>query len=225
MTTTSPVSCDSAEDGERLRHNLARVHERINASGRDPRDVRVVAVTKTFSAQDVRVAAMVGLTTFGENYVDELCRKRREVDNPATQWHYLGVLQTNKIARVLGCADVVCSLSRTREVERVAALAPGASVYCQVDVTGGATRNGVAPAHFGDLVLRARDAGLDVRGVMVVAPVEPSAARAAFQLTRALADQWRLDECSMGMSNDLELACQSGTTELRIGRALFGPRV
>lgn len=222
--TISPASSASDELLERVRANLARVLARIAASARDASVVRVVAVTKTFGVAALEAAVALGLTTFGENYVDELCEKRVAVTAPGVSWHYLGVLQSNKIATAARCADVLCGVSRVKELERLATVKPGACVDVQVDFTGLGRRNGAGVGEVGALVTRARELELDVRALMVVAPTDPSAARAAFTTTASLADEFGVRERSMGMSDDLELACELGSTEVRIGRALFGSR-
>jgi len=222
--TTSPASFDNAELLERVRANLASVAERIQASGRDVASVRVVAVTKTFGVEYVAAALALGVTSFGENYADELCEKRRTTSAAGASWHFLGSLQSNKIARVVRCADVLSSVARVKELERIAALAPGKVIDVQVDYGEDRGRNGVAPGEVGELVRRARALELNVRGLMVVAPRGEEATRRAFAGTNALANEWGLAERSMGMSDDLELACELGTTEVRLGRALFGPR-
>ncbi len=223
--TTSPASSASGELVERVAANLARVRERIVASGRDPESVRVVAVTKTFGPAEVRAAFTLGLRTFGENYVDELCAKRAAVADLEAAWHYLGALQSNKIGRVVRCADVVSGVARAKEIDRLAALSPGLRVDVQVDFTAAAGRNGAPPAEVAGLVALARERGLFVRGLMVVAPPGEGPTRGAVAATVALADSLELVERSMGMSDDLELACALGTTEVRLGRALFGPRL
>ncbi len=207
-----------------MRARLEAVRARMAEWGSDPDRVRVVAVTKTFGPTAVRAAVAAGLSHCGENYVEELCATRAATSDLAVTWHYLGALQTNKIARVAACADLVASLSRDREVERLARARPGAPVYVQLDVTGRPERHGAPEAGVPALVARARDAGLEVRGLMVVAPADPAGARAAFATTARLADALGLVERSMGMSDDLEWACRAGTTEVRLGRALFGPR-
>ncbi|MGH9020829.1 MAG: alanine racemase, partial [Acidimicrobiales bacterium] len=118
-----------------MRRRRDALVERIAAAGRDPASVTIVAVTKGFGADAVRAALDAGLTTLGENYVDELEAKRAATRDVAATWHFLGALQTNKIARALAAADVLCALSRAREAERVAALRPGARVYVEVDYT------------------------------------------------------------------------------------------
>jgi len=223
--TIFPASSASEELLERVRANFVRVGERIESSGRDRSSVRIVAVTKTFGVEEIRAAVALGLTTFGENYVDELCEKRRATDTLDLSWHFLGALQTNKIARAASCADVLSGVARERELTRIATLSPGKAVDIQIDFTNEAQRNGTAPEDVATLVARARALELNVRGLMVVAPLGEAATRAAFVKTNALANELGVRERSMGMSDDLELACELGSTELRLGRALFGPRV
>jgi pyridoxal phosphate enzyme (YggS family) len=223
--TTFPASSADHELLERVAANLTRLRERIASSGRDPFTVRVVAVTKTFSIREVRAAYEVGLRDIGENYVDELCEKRSLTPTLDLQWHFLGALQTNKIARAVGCADVVSGVSRIREVDVIAQRSPGHTIDVQVDFTGEGQRNGAPPSDVPVLVSHARAQSLTVRGLMVVAPQGEQRTRDAFRRTRELADELGLVERSMGMSDDVEIACELGTTEVRIGRALFGPRV
>jgi len=219
--TTSPAS-SASELRERISANLGAVRRRIAATGRDPNSVRVVAVTKTFSREAVRAAFEVGLRDFGENYVDELCAKREVA--PEGVWHFLGALQTNKIARATTCANVLSGVSRERELTKLASLASTSWLDIQVDFTRRAERNGAPESLVPELVSRARELNLKVRGLMVVAPPDADLARAAFRRTVELADELGLVERSMGMSEDLEMACELGTTEVRVGRALFGPR-
>ncbi|HWD96785.1 MAG TPA: YggS family pyridoxal phosphate-dependent enzyme [Acidimicrobiales bacterium] len=204
--------------------NLAAVRRRIESCGVDPESVRLVAVTKTFGDEVVRAGYALGLRDFGENYVDELCEKHGALAQNDIVWHFLGALQTNKILRALRCADVLSGVARARELERIASLQPGATIDVQVDFTGEAQRNGAAPDEVEGLVTRARELNLKVRGLMVVAPPGEERTRAAFAATTALADHLGLQERSMGMSEDLEIALEQGTTELRLGRALFGSR-
>ncbi len=120
--TTFPASSASSELVERVRANLDDVHRRIRAVRGDVENVRIVAVTKTFSIDYVRAARVLGLTTFGENYVDELCAKRELLSDDLARWHFLGALQSNKIARALTCAQVLSGVSRVKELERIAHL-------------------------------------------------------------------------------------------------------
>ncbi len=222
--TTSPASSADADLVERVRENLDRVRERIVAAGGDLERVRVVAVTKTFGADAVRAAVAAGISTVGENYLKELELKRAAVADLTVRWHFLGALQSNKIARAARAADVLCGVSRSKELARIATVASGASLYVEVDATGLAARTGAPVEQVAGLVREGRRLGLDVRGLMTVAPPDPDGARRAFAVTRDIADQLGVLERSMGMSDDLELACEYGTTEVRLGRALFGPR-
>lgn len=223
-TTTFPASSAESELSERVARNLAALRARIAATGRDPSHVRVVAVTKTFGPEAVRAAVSAGLDAVGENYLVELEDKRASLSDVAVAWHYLGALQSNKIARVAALADVICSVSRAKEIDRLAALGALARLYVQVDFTDLSQRNGAAPDEVAGLVARARDRGLGIVGLMTVAPPDSAGATLAFRETARLADELGLEVRSMGMSDDLELACRWGTSEVRVGRALFGPR-
>lgn len=223
MTTTSPASFDNPRISE-LERRLADVRATIRAQGRNPDDVRIVAVTKTFPWSYVRAAGAVGLIHVGENYLGELASKRGSDGAHAMVWHYLGTLQTNKIAKIAAVADVISGVSRIKEVEKLASLAACPALDIQVDTTGRLERNGASPDDVAMLVGRARALGLVVRGLMVVAPPEPTAAAASFGLVDALCRDLGIVERSMGMSEDYALACARGSTELRLGRALFGPR-
>ena len=223
--TIFPASSAEYELLERVAANLARLHERIASTGRDPQSVRVVAVTKTFSLREVRAAYEIGLRDVGENYVDELCEKRGATPELDLRWHYLGALQTNKIPRAVTCAHILSGVTRTREIDVIAKVSPGHQVDVQVDFTGEGHRNGAPPDEVPDLVAHARARELVVRGLMVVAPRGETETREAFLRTRDLADELGLVERSMGMSDDIETACELGSTEVRVGRALFGARV
>ncbi len=223
--TTSPASSANPDLVARVAQNLSTIRARIAATGRDPATIRIVAITKTFGVGAVRAAVANGLHDVGENYVEELETKfalSRDLD---LSWYFVGALQSNKIARAAACADVLCTVSRAKELERLAAGERRPALYVQVDYTGGASRNGAREGDVAGLVQRARSLGLDVRGLMTVAAPDPAQARRAFRALAALRDEQGLVECSMGMSDDLEAACELGTSEVRIGRALFGERV
>jgi pyridoxal phosphate enzyme (YggS family) len=223
--TTSPASSANSDLVARVARNLATLRERIATTGRDPASIRIVAVTKTFGMAAVRAALDNGLDHLGENYVDELEAKCAQSHDLGVTWHYLGALQSNKIARVTSCAQVLSTVSRLKELDRIASGAKRPSLYVQVDYTGGATRNGAEAQDVPVLVERARTLELDVRGLMTVAAPDPAKARSTFRNLAALRSDLGLAECSMGMSDDLEMACELGSSEIRIGRALFGERV
>ena len=207
---------------------VAAVRARIAATGRDPAEVRLVAVTKGFASDAVRAALAAGIHDIGENYADELMAKAADVgagEGPPVRWHFLGAIQRRRVARLAPVVSWWQTLSREAEAVAIAARAPGATVLVEVDVTGIAGRNGVALADVAALVAAAAARGLDVRGLMVVGPPgPPEGARAGFRRVAALARELGLREVSMGMSDDLDVALSEGSTMVRVGRALFGAR-
>jgi pyridoxal phosphate enzyme (YggS family) len=224
--STSPPSSASAE----VAHRLRAVRQRIEEAGGDPTRIRIVGVTKGFGAEAVLAARDAGLTDIGENYANELVTKAEHVPSddasfPAPLvWHFLGAIQRNKVPRLAPIVGLWQSVARAEESTRIARFAPGAAVLVEVETTGQAGRNGCPPQAVGELVTHARDDGLDVRGLMTVAGPGPDAAQSAFTTVRRLADEYGLEERSMGMTDDLEAAVRAGTTMVRIGRALFGER-
>jgi pyridoxal phosphate enzyme (YggS family) len=205
----------------RVAANLTQVRERIarvSAEG----TVRIVAVTKTFGREAVLAGLECGLTDFGENYVAELEEKASSGPSEA-QWHYLGALQGNKIARIAARATVIESLSRVSELDKLARLEYSGECLLQLDLTGQEGRNGASPTDVATLATHARARGLALNGLMMVAPPGPDA-RGAFLEARRIADDLGLAERSFGMTEDLEWAIEAGSTQIRIGRALFGAR-
>ncbi len=203
--------------------NLAAVRRRIEAAGGDPAVVQVLAVTKGFGPGAVRAAQAAGCAAVGENYAQELLAKAAELGDGGPRWHFLGRVQRNKVpalAPVVACWQAV---GRQVEGEAIARRAPGAAVLVEVEASGLPGRNGCPPDGVAALVGALAGLGLDVRGLMTVAPPGPAAA-AAFRTTRALADDLGLPERSMGMTDDLEAAVAEGSTMVRVGRALFGAR-
>jgi PLP dependent protein len=208
---------------EVVARNVTALRTRLNDAGRGAGHVRVVAVTKTFSAAHVQAAFDVGLRHVGENYVREMVAKQSHGD-VGVQWHYLGALQTNKLALVAATADLIASVARTRELDVLGKQGVRPPVYLEVDFTGEPGRNGAAPAELDALLASAQTNDVEVRGLMTVAPPDPAEAEHAFRAVTRLADQYALPERSMGMSDDLEIAVACGSTEIRVGRALFGAR-
>ncbi|MEM9465860.1 MAG: YggS family pyridoxal phosphate-dependent enzyme [Actinomycetota bacterium] len=209
-------------DAERVRVRADALRDRLAAAGGD--GVRVVAVTKTFGPDAVDAAVAAGLIDIGENYAQEAVAKLVEVRSAPTV-HFIGRLQRNKVRHLAPVVDVWQSVDRPELVREIAKRAPGASVMIQVDISDEETKGGVAPADAEALVIDATDAGLEVVGLMGVALLaEPDAARPGFVTLRRLVDQLELRECSMGMTADLEIAVDEGTTMVRVGRDLFGER-
>jgi uncharacterized pyridoxal phosphate-containing UPF0001 family protein len=224
MTTDSSSALSSEQLTSDVSSRLQEIHQRITSTGRNLDDVRIVAVTKFFGADVVSAAVACGLSHIGENYLDELETKRLELPLAEATWHYLGALQSNKIRRIVAAADIVSGVSRTKELDKIASCADSCLVDIQVDYTNAEGRNGADPDMVAELLAHAYRVGVKVRGLMTVAPVDPALAAQAFGHLRSLADRYSLPECSMGMTGDLEAACLAGSTELRIGTALFGSR-
>ena len=207
-----------------MAERLARVRERIAAAGGDPDGITVIAMTKGFEADAVRAALAVGLDQVGENYAQELVAKAGAVDGPS--WHFLGRLQRNKVRSVAGLVSLWQSVDRMELMHEIAKRAPGAAVLVQVNVSGEPQKGGCDRAEAEGLVAASQEAGLDVRGLMAVGPTgAPEDARPAFRWLAELGRRLDLPQLSMGMTEDLEVAVQEGATMVRIGRALFGPRL
>lgn len=195
------------------------------AAGGDPAGVRIVAVTKGFGPEAVAAAVAAGLLDVGENYAQELLGKVPGLDpGVAPRWHFLGRVQRNKVPALAPLVHCWQGIARVVEGEAVARRRSGAEVLVEVDLTGQSGRNGCPPEAVPALVADLGSLGLEVRGLMTVAPPGPGRARPAFRTVRALADRLDLAERSMGMSGDLEDAVAEGSTMVRVGQALFGPR-
>ncbi len=218
---------------------LERIARAAERGGRDPLGVALLAVTKTHPALVVREAALAGLTRFGENRVAEGISKIEILrpEFPALVWKLIGRLQTNKARAALQWFSVVETLDRERLASRLEALlppeAPPFPVLLEINIAAEATKSGTLPdqaeALAADVLLRGR---LDVQGLMAVPPFDPDpeASRPHFRRVRELRDRLAdrfgraFPELSMGMSHDFEVAVEEGSTEIRVGTALFGNR-
>jgi pyridoxal phosphate enzyme (YggS family) len=213
-----------------------RIEAATRAAGRPAGAVRLLAVSKTFPAEDIRAVHALGQRAFGENYVQEAAAKRATLaDLPDIEWHLIGPLQENKARVAADLFDWVETIDRPRIAERLAAARAGRralDVLVQVNVSGEATKSGVAP---GEALALARYVAslpnLRLRGIMgIPAPTSgEEAARGQFRALRACFDALRtaglpVDTLSMGMSADLEPAIAEGSTEVRVGTAIFGER-
>lgn len=226
MTESGPVELPSVAA---ITERLAAVEDRIARAG--GADVAVLAVTKGFGAEIIGLAHAAGCRRLGENYVQELAGKYealRSID-PPPEVHVIGQLQTNKvrvIARLDGLVAVVETVDRESLVDVLAKRLPGQRILVQVDTSGEPGKGGCPPDRLAPLIERALDAGLCVDGLMTVGPTsgDPVITRDGFRLVRSLVDRYGLTVCSMGMSADLEIAVGEGSTQVRVGSALFGPR-
>ncbi len=229
---------------ERLQAVRARIDAACDAAGRDRATVGLLAVSKTQPAGRVIEVVRAGQRAFGENYAQEGATKAQAVAaalagarlEPPLQWHFIGPLQSNKTALVAGTFDWVHSVDRLKIAQRLSAQRdvhlPPLQVCIQVNVSGEASKSGVAPAELPALA-RAVAAlpRLRLRGLMCIPePSEDTAVlRGRFRELRQLGDNLNaqglaLDTLSMGMSHDFELAIAEGATLVRIGTAIFGER-
>jgi pyridoxal phosphate enzyme (YggS family) len=220
---------------EALRQGLARVETRIADAcadaGREPGEVQLVVVTKTFPASDVRLLAELGVTDVAENKQQELAAKHGELSFLPLRWHFVGHLQSNKAGAVAGHADVVHSVDRAKLVGAMDRRGRPVDVLLQVslDPPGHAHRSGAAPDDLpglADAVLGSEH--LRLRGLMAVAPLgeDPAAAfgRLAGLRDGFLAAYPSATWLSAGMSGDLEHAVTAGATHVRVGSAVLGSR-
>jgi len=210
-------------DATTVAEALARVRDRIAAAGGDD-GVAVLAVTKGFGAEAIEAALAAGCVAIGENYAQELLAKRDAAAR--AEVHFIGQLQTNKVRQIAGLVDVYETVDREHLARELAKRDSGARVLVQVDTSGEPGKGGCPLADLDGLVAVVNELGLDLRGLMTVGPTEggPDAARAGFRAVRAAVDRLGLDICSMGMTADLEVAVQEGSTQIRVGTALFGAR-
>lgn len=208
-----------------LLQRLEGVRRRIDAVA-GGRHVEIIAVTKGFGPEAVEAAVAAGLTSVGENYAQELLAKAAAgAGHSSVRWHFIGAIQRNKVATLAPHVALWHTVDRAAVVDAIAGHSPGAPVLLQVNLSGDRNRPGAAWEDVGALVSRGRDAGLDVRGLMGVGPSgDPELARPVFAELAALAGQLGLRELSMGMTADLEVAVAEGSTMVRVGTALFGPR-
>ena len=223
------MSHDVAAGIERVRERIALACQR---SGRDPSSVQLVSVSKGHPEELIRVAYDAGMRVFGENYAQELAEKATRLsDLPQIGWRFIGHLQRNKIKlieRAQATVDTVDSL-RLAEAISTRATARGATVEVLVQVNIGDERqkSGCKPEEVPALVESVRALpNLTLRGLMTVAPHLEDAedTRPCFAALRELAQAQGLPELSMGMTHDLDQAVEEGSTMLRIGTAIFGPR-
>jgi pyridoxal phosphate enzyme (YggS family) len=209
---------------ERVAALRERVDEAALACGRERGSVAILAVTKTHPRDAVLDALGAGLRDVGENYVQEA--RLKYADLPPCTRHFIGHVQTNKAKAIVALFDVVQSVDRLDAGLALAKAARDAGrrlrVLVQVNVSP-AERFGIAPAEAPPLAARLRDEGLDVDGVMAIGPLHGDV-DAAFAVARATFERVGGTTLSLGMSGDWERAVRHGSTMVRLGTAIFGPR-
>jgi pyridoxal phosphate enzyme (YggS family) len=224
---------------DRLTDLRSRITAAARSVGRDPASVRLIAVSKTFPLDLVREAYAAGQRDFGENRVQEALDKIQGASDLDIRWHLLGHLQTNKAKRAASAFAAIHSVDGLELLRKLDAAAAGDGtaprLLIQVDLAGEETKFGVRPADVPPLL----EAAVSLRAARVVGlmtlppiPENPEDARPWFVQLRRLRDDWAasgvppdmLQELSMGMSGDFEVAVQEGATMVRVGTAIFGKR-
>jgi pyridoxal phosphate enzyme (YggS family) len=225
-----------------ISENLARVRERIETaarrSGREPERVRLVAVSKTVGPERVRQAIEAGMRILGENYVQEAQKKIEALGHDVT-WHFIGHLQTNKAKLAARLFDLIHSVDRVNlaeELDRQAKLQGKVlPVLLQINISGETTKFGAQEKEILMLAEKLSEMeGIEIKGLMAMPPFfeDPEASRPYFVELRKLGERLgqqkipriSMEELSMGMSNDFEVAIEEGATLVRVGTAIFGPR-
>lgn len=226
-----------------IAENLARVKSRLaeaaRNAGRDPENVRLVAVSKAIPQHKISDAIEAGAAILGESKVQEAMKKKSRLDRQGLQWHFIGHLQKNKVKYIFGLFDLIHSVDSVElaEVIHQAARKRGLAmpVLIQVNVSGETAKSGIAPQHAEKmLVSLSKLDGLRVQGLMTIPPYDPNPekSRRYYVWLRELRDRMAqlsienisMKELSMGMSGDFTIAVEEGATLVRVGTAIFGER-
>lgn len=223
----------SVSRADEIGANLAAVEARIAAAcaraSRARSEVRLVAVTKTFPASDADHAIAAGATDVGENKLQE-ARDKRPAVSAAARWHLIGHLQSNKAKDAVRLFDVIQTVDSVELAEKIARVADTfgkrQEVLLQVNVGGESQKSGVEVAEVTALSKRVvAMPSLQLSGLMTIPPLgQPQAMRTHFRELAALRHDLGLQELSMGMTDDFEVAIEEGATIIRVGRAIFGAR-
>lgn len=232
---------------ETIRDRWQRVQERVGSAairaGRQPDDVEIVAVSKTVPLDRILEARDGGITRFGENRIQEAIQKfgqhRENLPGSAVELHLVGHLQTNKVRKAFDLFDMIHSVDSLHLAEALSRVAGESGrtipILFEVNTSGEASKFGIAPDQVIELARQAAPLPhIEIRGLMTVGAwlPDPEAVRPCFRLLRELRDRIQaeripdigMDELSMGMTNDFEVAIEEGATIVRIGTAIFGPR-
>jgi pyridoxal phosphate enzyme (YggS family) len=226
-----------------LESNIKNINNRIKEAaervGRDPDDIKLVAVTKRVEPERIKQALTLGFNRFGENYAQEFRDKSKILENEtenAIKWHFIGQLQKNKVKYIIGKVELIHSLdslSVAREInKRAGNMDIKVPVLIEVDTGGEESKGGIAPAQLkGFLTELNALSSIEVCGLMTMPPYfnNVEMARTYFNRLREIRDDLlpnypRLKELSMGMSGDFEVAIEEGATIIRVGSAIFGER-
>ncbi len=224
---------------ENLNSVQQRIAEAAQRVGRDPDTVHLVAVSKQVPVERIRQAQQEGWKVFGENKVQEAVSKMEELGTKDIQWHFIGHLQKNKVKYIAGLFERVHSVDSLELARKIHQHSVDngvvTSILVQVNVSGEASKSGIHPNGLEPLLSGAATlSGISVKGLMTIPPFDPDVekSRPFFVQLRDLRDRMKLkgfegvslDELSMGMSHDFEVAVEEGATWVRVGTALFGDR-
>jgi len=219
---------------ERLGRVTERISQAARRSGRDPKHITLVAVTKTFPFENILPFLQSGVRHIGENRVQEALSKYQNPDGArrtACTLHLVGQLQSNKARKAVGLFDMIQSLDRTELADDLNrhAQAAGKVMPCLVEVkiSPEATKSGLDPEQLDDFLSQMKKrTSLSIQGLMGIAPVTKISdeTRPFFRRLRQLFEKTKLEILSMGMSTDYEVAIEEGSTMVRLGTALFGAR-
>ncbi|MDX1618712.1 MAG: YggS family pyridoxal phosphate-dependent enzyme [Balneolaceae bacterium] len=216
-----------------------RIRNACEQAGRSPDEVTLVAISKTMPVSDIEEALEAGLVHFGENRAKELQDKMEQLEDERVRWHMVGPLQTNKIKYMVERVDWIDSVPKKktiREIEkRASRIGRVINTLIQVNISGEDQKSGCEPEELKEILEYARGKShVRVRGLMGIASLveDPEEVRPEFRMLRELleehqsynGDNIRMEHLSMGMTNDLEVAIQEGSTMVRVGRAIFGER-
>lgn len=208
-----------------IRRNKQNIFDRISKAGVNPKKITIIAVTKGFPEQVIQAGLQEGFYDLGESYAKELNSKASCLQG-SIRWNFLGSIQKRQVGSIAHLVSLWHSVDRIEEAKAIAKYSPGASILLQVNTNGQPQQGGCQIGEVESLVEQFRSEGLDVRGLMTLGlNKDLKVSRDCFRSLATLGQKLDLAELSMGMSNDLEVAVQEGSTMLRIGRALFGSRV
>ena len=218
---------------ETISNIYLRIKQAAERSGRDPNEIKLVAVTKTHPAATLREVLKLKLNVFGENKVQEAETKIAEIGRDAAEWHLIGHLQSNKARKAVQLFDVIESLDSLELAQRLERICEEEGrdeleVFMQVDLAGESTKSGVNETELEPLIEYLTTCKrLKLKGLMIVPPYDDDVetTRPYFRKLRVIRDKFLPDgELSMGMSHDFEVAIEEGATLVRVGTAIFGTR-
>jgi hypothetical protein len=213
---------------ENIRNIEKRIERACERAGRSPDEVTLVAVTKTFPPEAIRAAFEAGIRDFGENRVQEAEPKIEQLRELSPTWHMVGHLQTNKAKTALQLFDIIHSIDSIKLAEALSRRTEKKiPILLEVNLSKEASKYGFTEEELPQAITQVSSLpNLEIKGLMTMAPYveDPEEVRPIFRRLRELRDKVGLEQLSMGMTDDFEVAIEEGATIVRIGRAIFGER-